>query len=329
MADTWHQNIVNLDAFIRDEIKKEQDLSEFLKKSKKFKCKQSEVFLWRKLMYMTEKLFNGEKIEEIYKSKIIKEEDVLTFNLKPEQMRPAYLIWTNHEENIIYLFLRGSRSITDVVTDLNCSCVSFKNGFCHEGFLKSAQWFDKHLKSIIEENLNLTNYKLRIVGHSLGSGVGAVLTEIWKEDFKNLECYAFACPSVLSLDLAEKTSDHIFTFVNEFDMIPRLSIFTVKELRNKVEEFEKNNVQFLNSWRAKATKFLENGKNWLTKEEENNPFIEIIDLTKIEEKKEEIDLMNSIVPLYPAGRIYQMHIIEERVYMAHTTQIDYPHFIII
>ena len=43
MADSWHQNIVNLDAFIRDELKKEQDLSEFLNKSKKFKCKQVRI----------------------------------------------------------------------------------------------------------------------------------------------------------------------------------------------------------------------------------------------------------------------------------------------
>ena len=208
-------------------------------------------------MNLMVEIFKSEKIEDIYESKVIKEEDILEFNLTPEQMRPAYLIWKDHEEKKIYLFLRGSRSITDVITDLYCACTKFKSGFCHEGFLKSANWFDLNLKSIIEENLKTTNYQLRIVGHSLGAGVGSILSILWKENFENLETFAFGCPSVLSLDLAEKTSNFIFTFINEFDLIPRLSIFTVKELRKQVEEYESKNVQTMNSWRVKATKVID------------------------------------------------------------------------
>ena len=52
---------------------------------------------------------------------------------------------------------------------------------------------------------------------------------------------------------------------------------------------------------------------------------------EIKKGKEEIEneLMNSIVPLYPAGRIYQMHLIEERIHFSHSTQLDYSNFVII
>jgi hypothetical protein len=62
----------------------------------------------------------------------------------------------------------------------------------------------------------------------------------------------------------------------------------------------------------------------LTKEKEFNPYIEIVDLTekiKIEEK------INSNVPLYPAGRIYQMHCVEERIHFSHENQLYYSHMI--
>jgi predicted lipase len=198
-------------------------------------------------------IFNSKDIEEIYKNGTFKKEDVLHYDLVPQTLRPCYLLWVDHSDETIYLFLRGSRSITDVVTDLHASSTPFKTGHCHVGFLKSAKWFDTNLKSLVKETLKSTNYKFKIVGHSLGAAVGSIISIMWKESF-DLQCYAFACPSVLSLDLAEMTSDFIFTFVNEFDIVPRLSLFSINELKKQVEDYEKKNQLTTNSWRSVATR---------------------------------------------------------------------------
>lgn len=78
--------------------------------------------------------------------------------------------------------------------------------------------------------------RLVVCGHSLGAGVSSLLTALWLDvgrfpDTK-LECYAFACPQILDRELALAQAVHTTSFVCGDDMVPRLSLATVEDLRD-------------------------------------------------------------------------------------------------
>jgi hypothetical protein len=95
---------------------------------------------------------------------------------------------------------------------------------------------------------------LYIVGHSYGAATASVFTMILRErhltdlrkvvgDFDTadsegrgfrMHCFAFACPPVVSAELAESAKSWIESYVNENDIVPRLGFGTVLDFRDLV-----------------------------------------------------------------------------------------------
>lgn len=83
--------------------------------------------------------------------------------------------------------------------------------------------------------LKYPDYSLVICGYSLGAGIGAILSVILKSRYPHLKCYGIAMPgSVLSERLANATRDFIYSYVVDVDMIPRGSIRSLEDLRDRI-----------------------------------------------------------------------------------------------
>lgn len=209
--------------------------------------------------------------------------------------------------------LRGTRTLSDIVTNLHVSSKSFEDGYCHQGMLESSKWFDKNLKDLIQKSL-IKDYSLKIIGHSLGSGVASILTVLWKDIFKdfNIKCYAFGNPSVFSLNLSLKYSNLITTIINGEDIVPRLSVNSIENLRKKVTQFHKENYKELSNLRKFASFIFNNNERDI-----HNPYIEVVDLTK--------DL--NITPLFPAGNIYHILKKDSEIFIIKSNQEFYKEII--
>ncbi|KAI7755345.1 hypothetical protein M8C21_008654 [Ambrosia artemisiifolia] len=107
----------------------------------------------------------------------------------------------------------------------------FDGGYVHHGLLKSAIWLlnqeSENLKRLWLENGSC--YKMVFVGHSLGSGVAALMTVIVVNHRDRLggiprelvRCFALAPARCMSLNLAVKYADVIYSVVLQDDFLPR------------------------------------------------------------------------------------------------------------
>ena len=113
------------------------------------------------------------------------------------------------------------------------------DGYAHAGMWTGAQRLAPLLETAVQKGLQkLGDARPRVVvcGHSLGAGVGALLTGLWQDrrPFPGaaVHCLAYACPQVLDPALAAALRPHVTTFIVGDDVVPRLSLATVLDLRD-------------------------------------------------------------------------------------------------
>eukprot|EP00466_Bigelowiella_natans_P013282 jgi/Bigna1/136467/aug1.34_g11175 len=144
----------------------------------------------------------------------LQETDVIHVDAKGGLHRPVHYVAVDQAMGAIVVVLRGSMSISDVLTDLNCKPDQFifrgQHYQVHRGILRSARELDIEIRPLVlslrEDN---PGFKTVVVGHSLGAGVGTLLTAIW-------------------------CSEQVTTVVVGDDVIPRLSLASMHALRKKV-----------------------------------------------------------------------------------------------
>ena len=82
-----------------------------------------------------------------------------------------------------------------------------------------------------------SDYRIRIVGHSLGAGCAAALSVLLRPKFPGLRCLAFSPPGcVFSVNLAEECSEWLTSYIVDADLVPRLAVDSFEDLRNQVLE---------------------------------------------------------------------------------------------
>jgi hypothetical protein len=90
---------------------------------------------------------------------------------------------------------------------------------------------------LIGESPRCAGYRLIITGHSLGAGCAAVLSCMIREKFQSLQCFAFCPPGgLVSGGIADYCQDFVTAFINNADMIPRMSIANMEQLRDEALE---------------------------------------------------------------------------------------------
>ena len=89
------------------------------------------------------------------------------------------------------------------------------------------------------------DFKIRLVGHSLGAGTVALMTALLKADADfdrfDIRAHAFGTPACVSPELSVKLQPFVTSVIHREDMVPRLSFSNLVRLRshfNRPEEKE-------------------------------------------------------------------------------------------
>ncbi|RDX68358.1 Sn1-specific diacylglycerol lipase alpha, partial [Mucuna pruriens] len=195
---------------------------------------------------------------------VFDKEDVLLRKRTARILRPAFTVIRDKESKCLIVFIRGTRSLKDMLTDALCAPVSFghiiysdgqhrrKNmvsGHAHRGMIASASWIEKLCTPVLRKALHLyPDYKVKVVGHSLGGGTAALLTYKLREiqQFSSSTCVTFG-PGInefkaacMTLELAEFAKPFIISVINGSDIVPTLSISSAHEIISEGQIKEKN-----------------------------------------------------------------------------------------
>ncbi|KAJ9545755.1 hypothetical protein OSB04_025462 [Centaurea solstitialis] len=150
---------------------------------------------------------------------------------------PPYLLYLDHNHADIVLAIRGlnlaSQKDYVLLLDNKLGQRKFDGGYVHNGLLKAAgvvldAEYDT-LKNLLEQ---YPNYTLTFTGHSLGSGIAALLTivvvqnrdKLGNLDRKRVRCYSIAPARCMSLNLAVRYADIINSVVLQATFNPDYSL---------------------------------------------------------------------------------------------------------
>ncbi|KAG9396136.1 Lipase (class 3) [Carpediemonas membranifera] len=149
---------------------------------------------------------------------------VMSFPDKQEAFRCAYFILDHKVKEEIVISLRGTYYVCDAITDLVASASDFMGGQCHKGMLRTAENIVDEIRDELRRVVAVrgADYPVTITGHSLGGSVGSILAMMLKDEF-NVRCFAFACPSVFSADLVDRSKEIVTSLATSTDIVPRLS----------------------------------------------------------------------------------------------------------
>jgi sn1-specific diacylglycerol lipase len=203
-----------------------------------------------------EKVILGDTLMGCHEIALLKQAEIDGSRLKYAQFKQGYeespySITVDYEWKSVVLTIRGTLSLDDAVADLairpvlmdiwadryGCECA--RGEFCHNGVLNIADYIcqdlDRH--GVLEKLFagECSGYTLRIVGHSLGAGVAAVISTFLRPRYPSLRCLAFSPPGcVFSRRLAEFCKDYVTSYVLGDDVIPRLGLASMENLRHEL-----------------------------------------------------------------------------------------------
>lgn len=160
-----------------------------------------------------------------------------------------FLVVADHSKQTIVVAIRGSMSLSDMVTDLNGQTEKLPLEDCpddwvsHRGMTKAALYVKCKLSEgyILEHAFNCRpdlgsrEYNLVLCGHSLGAGAAAILGILLRKQYPNLKAYLYSPPGgLLSLPVVEYTKKFAIGIVLGNDCVPRLGFAQLERLRYHV-----------------------------------------------------------------------------------------------
>ncbi|XP_014521819.1 uncharacterized protein LOC106778372 [Vigna radiata var. radiata] len=173
--------------------------------------------------------------------------DVLLRKRRARILKPAFSVIRDKESKCLFVFIRGTRSIKDTLTDAIGAPVSFNHfiysdgelkrnnvisGHGHRGMVAAARWIKKHCTpKLLDELCQYPDFQVKIVGHSLGGGTAALLTFMLREikQFSSCTCVTFGPAACMSMEMAEFGKPFITSIINGYDMVPTLSAASVHD----------------------------------------------------------------------------------------------------
>lgn len=195
-------------------------------------------------------LFSKKPFPVFLESAGFSEDDVLLQKPKAGVLKPAFTIIRDRSSKCFLLLIRGTHSIKDTLTAVTGAVVPFHHsllhdggisnlvlGYAHCGMVAAARWIAKISAPCLLDALSENpEYKVKIVGHSLGGGTAALLTYILREqkEFSSSTCVTFAPAACMTWDLAESGKHFITTIINGSDLVPTFSAMSIDDLRSEV-----------------------------------------------------------------------------------------------
>ena len=178
----------------------------------------------------------------------------LQFRLTSSKWSPGYFLVHSPLDRALLLVIRGSKEISDLITNMSAEMEPFLTGHGHQGIIKSAHNLYDRVKPLLYEHIQRVRAKrVVLVGHSLGAAVAAALTmllrrnsldvnltPIVKSALRRSKCISFSPPPFLSPSLAERSQVEydITTVVLNLDVVPRLSAASLDRLLYKLSRYD-------------------------------------------------------------------------------------------
>lgn len=157
-----------------------------------------------------------------------------------------FLVAADHSKQTIVVALRGSMSLSDMVTDMNGTVDKLPiencpdDWLCHRGITRAASYVKT---TLLEEHilvrafncrpdLGSQEYNLILCGHSLGAGVAAILGILLRQQYPSLKAYLYSPPGgILSMPVVEYTREFAVGIILGNDTVPRLGVAQLERLR--------------------------------------------------------------------------------------------------
>eukprot|EP01059_Diplonema_ambulator_P035897 TRINITY_DN866_c1_g1_i2.p1 TRINITY_DN866_c1_g1~~TRINITY_DN866_c1_g1_i2.p1 ORF type:complete len:706 (+),score=136.38 TRINITY_DN866_c1_g1_i2:78-2195(+) len=157
--------------------------------------------------------------------------------------RPAFYICVDHDANAVILGIRGTLAPEDYLTDANAGVMPFGEGLveggqCHKGIGLAARGVRRAAEGLLAEAFTkYPEYRLIILGHSLGAGTAALLSIELKSKYPNLLGLAYSPPGgLMNKVLRDHSQGYILALGFGKDIVPRASINTVRNFRDRMLE---------------------------------------------------------------------------------------------
>lgn len=155
-----------------------------------------------------------------------------------------FLVALDHRKESVVVAVRGTMSLQDILTDLSAESETLDLGYdlqdclAHKGISQAARYVHRRLVSdgILSQAFSVApEYRLVVVGHSLGAGAAALLAFMLRGAYPHVRCYAFSPPrGLLSKSLHEYSKDFTVSLVLGKDVIPRLSVANLEDLKRRI-----------------------------------------------------------------------------------------------
>ncbi|XP_067561563.1 diacylglycerol lipase-beta isoform X2 [Pseudorca crassidens] len=155
-----------------------------------------------------------------------------------------FLVALDHRKESVVVAVRGTMSLQDILTDLSAESepvdleCEVQDCWAHKGISQAARYVYRRLVNdgILSQAFSVApEYRLVIVGHSLGAGAAALLTIMLRSPYPRVRCYAFSPPrGLLSKSLYEYSKTFIVSLVLGKDVIPRLSVTNLEDLKRRI-----------------------------------------------------------------------------------------------
>jgi Lipase (class 3) len=185
-----------------------------------------------------------------------------------------HMIVVDHSHRNIILSIRGTFSLSEIAVDMAAfsrtffSCITpthcfrltiriitgpFCDGEAHSEMANTAELvWTKAEPTIRQLKTKHPDYEFVLTGHSLGAGVATLVHMMLqyreKDDtFFQARCMAFAAPPTIS---RHRPLHRCVNFIHDQDIIPFLSVDSVRRLCKSIQTIDEENMSLLQRWKA-------------------------------------------------------------------------------
>lgn len=176
----------------------------------------------------------------------VEEIDIIHASFENDLYRVPFFVCLDHERHAVVVSIRGTLSLHDIITDLTAKkpveCEACEGFLVHNGMLRTAEWVVQRLRddsagaSILETAFSkVRDYRLVLVGHSLGAGCACLAGILLRSDYPGLHCYCYSPTGALLNAAAADYSREFTTSVTlGEDLIARLSVRSAHKLKEEL-----------------------------------------------------------------------------------------------